>query len=100
MSLLKRGKVSPLELIDVAQKRIEETNPKINAFVTLCYDRARAHAMRLMKKKPAGKLPPHYLYGLPIGVKDGTDVEGVRTTSGSRIYAGRIAPSSDVVVKV
>jgi amidase len=83
--LLKRREVSPLELIDVAATRIEATNPKINAFVTLCYDRAREHAKRLMKKKPAGKLPPQYLYGLPIGVKDGTDVEGVRTTSGSRI---------------
>jgi amidase len=98
VSLLKRRKVSPLEMIDAAEARIAATNPKINAFVTLCYERARAHARRLMKKKP-GKVPPHYLYGLPIGVKDGTDVEGVRTTSGSRIYADRIAPSSDVIVQ-
>lgn len=98
VQLLKRRKVSPLELIDAAEARIAATNPRINAFVTLCYDRARAHARRLMKKKP-GKVPPHYLHGLPIGVKDGTDVEGVRTTSGSRIYKDRIAPSSDVVVQ-
>jgi amidase len=99
VALLKKRKVSPLEMIDAAAARIEATNPKINAFVTLCYERARAHAKRLMRKKPAGKMPPHYLHGLPIGVKDGTDVEGVRTTSGSRIYADRIAPSSDVVVQ-
>ena len=43
--------------------------------------------------------PPHYLHGLPIAVKDGTDVAGVRCTSGSRIYADRIAPASDVVVE-
>jgi amidase len=91
--------VSPLELIDAAEARIAATNPKINAFVTLCYDRAREHARRLMKKKPAGKAPPHYLYGLPIGVKDGTDVAGVRCTSGSRIYADRIASASDIVVE-
>lgn len=99
VGLLKRRKVSPLELIDAAEARIARTNPKINAFVTLCYDRAREHARRLMKKRPAGKLPPHFLYGLPIGVKDGTDVAGVRCTSGSRIYADRIAPASDVVVQ-
>lgn len=99
VELLKRKKVSPLELIDAAEARIAATNPKINAFVTLCYDRARAHVRRLMKKKPSGKAPPHYLYGLPIGVKDGTDVEGVRCTSGRRIYAERIAPSSDIVVQ-
>jgi len=99
VSLLRRRKVSPLELIDAAEARIATTNPKINAFVTLCYERARDHARRLMKKKPAGKLPPHYLYGLPIGVKDGTDVAGVRCTSSSRIYADRIAPASDIVVE-
>ena len=96
--LLKRGEVSPLELIDVAAERIEATNPKINAFVTLCYDRAREHARRLPRTAPAD-VPAHYLYGLPIGVKDGTDVGGVRCTSGSRIYADRIAPASDVVVE-
>jgi amidase len=99
VSLLRRKKVSPLELIEAAEARIAATNPKINAFVTLCYDRARSHAKRLMRKRPSGTLPPHYLYGLPVGVKDGTDVAGVRCTSGSRIYADRIAPASDIVVE-
>ena len=67
VALLKQKKVSPLELIDAAAARIEATNPNINAFVTLCYERAREHARRL-GKRPAGELPPHYLYGLPIGV--------------------------------
>ena len=98
VALLKERKVSPLELIDAAAARIAVTNPKINAFVTLCYERAREHARRL-EKAPAGDVPPHYLHGLPIGVKDGTDVAGVRCTSGSRIYADRIAPASDVVVQ-
>lgn len=96
--LLKRREVSPLELIDAAAARIEATNPKINALVTLCYDRAREHARRIMSERRADP-PPHYLHGLPIAVKDGTDVAGVRCTSGSRIYADRIAPASDVVVQ-
>ena len=98
VGLLKQKKVSPLELIDAAAARIEATNPKINAFVTLCYDRAREHARRIMKESKTDA-PPHFLHGLPIGVKDGTDVAGVRCTSGSRIYADRIAPSSDIVVE-
>jgi amidase len=96
--LLKRREVSPLELIDAAEKRIAATNPRINALVTLCYERAREHARRIMNDRRAD-LPPHYLHGLPIAVKDGTDVAGVRCTSGSRIYADRIAPASDVVVQ-
>ncbi len=98
VALLKRREVSPLELIDAAEARIEATNPKINAFVTLCYDRAREHAQRIMKENKADA-PAHYLHGLPIAVKDGTDVAGVRCTSGSRIYADRIAPASDIVVQ-
>jgi len=96
--LLKRREVSPLELIDAAAARIEATNPKINALVTLCYDRAREHARRILSERRADP-PPSFLHGLPIAVKDGTDVAGVRCTSGSRIYADRIAPASDVVVQ-
>ena len=96
--LLKRREVSPLDMIDAAEKRIAATNPKINALVTLCYDRAREHARRIMSDRRAD-LPPHYLHGLPIAVKDGTDVAGVRCTSGSRIHADRIAPASDIVVE-
>ena len=96
--LLKRHEVSPLELIDAAEARVAATNPRINALVTLCYDRAREHARRIMSDRRAD-LPPYYLHGLPIAVKDGTDVAGVRCTSGSRIYADRIAQASDIVVE-
>jgi amidase len=96
--LLKRREVSPLDLIDAAVARIEATNPRINALVTLCYDRARAHARQIMGARRSDP-PSHFLHGLPIAVKDGTDVAGVRCTSGSRIYADRIAPTSDVVVQ-
>jgi amidase len=98
VALLRQKKVSPLELIDAAAARIEATNPKINALVTPCYDRARERARRL-EKDAVRDVPPHYLHGLPIAVKDGTDVAGVRCTSGSRIYADRIAQTSDIVVE-
>lgn len=98
VNLLRRREVSPLELIAAAEARIAATNPKINALVTLCMDRARAHARRIMQEDRNGR-PPHFLHGLPIAVKDNTDVEGVRCTSGSRVYAERIAPASDLVVQ-
>ena len=98
VALLKRREVSPLELIDAAMTRIEATNPRLNSLVTLCLDRARKHAQRIMRQKHAD-VPAHYLYGLPIAIKDNLDVSGVRATSGSRIYADRIAQSSDIVVE-
>ena len=95
---LKRGEVTPLELVDAAAARIAAVEPRINAMPTLCLERAREHARRLMAHPPA-ELPPHYLYGLPIAVKDNTDVAGVRCTHGSRVYEHRIAPASDLVVQ-
>ena len=98
VALLRQGKVSPLEMIDAAAARIAETEPALNALPTLCLDRARDHAKRLMQA-PLKSPPAHYLYGLPIAVKDGTEVEGVLWTSGSRIYADRIATASDIIVQ-
>lgn len=95
---LKRREVTPLELVDAAIARIEATNGALNAVVTPCYERAREHARRLMQSRP-DDAPAGYLHGLPIAVKDNTDVEGVRCTSGSRIFADRIAPASDIVVQ-
>lgn len=96
--LLKRREVSPLELIDAAAERIAETEPQLNALPTLCLDRARSHAQRLMRESGTDH-PPHYLYGLPIAVKDNVDVAGVRCTMGSTIFADRVPGVSDIVVQ-
>ncbi len=95
---LRSGEVSPLELIDAAERRIAQTNQQINAVVTTCFDRARDHARRLMSGPPAERAA-NFLHGLPVAVKDNTDVEGVRCTSGSKVFENRIAPGSDPVVK-
>ena len=98
VQLLKKGEVSPLEMVDAAMARIEETDGPVNALPTLCADRAREHATRLMKNPPSDP-PPGYLYGLPIAVKDLKDVKGVRSTKGSPIYADHIPERSDYLVE-
>ena len=98
VDLLKRREVSPLDLIDAAAARIAETEPRLNAMPILCIDRARSHARALMRETRSD-LPPHHLYGLPIAVKDNVNVEGVRCTMGSTIFADRVSPESDIVVQ-
>jgi amidase len=98
VAALRNRDVSPRELIDSALARINATNPALNAFVTLCEERAYRDAARL-DAIDRSTLPPHHLHGLPIAVKDNTDVEGVRCTSGSRIHVDRVATSSDIVVE-
>src|SRR5450631_4847206 len=77
---LNSGEVTPLDLLDVLEKRISEVDGKINALPTLCFDRARTHAKALMQK-PASHRGP--LAGMPIPIKDLTNVKGVLTTQGS-----------------
>ena len=98
VALLRRGEVKPSELVAVAARRIEETNPAINAIVTLCLDRARDHALRIERNPPKDP-PPQYLHGLPLAIKDNLDVAGVRTTSGSRVFENRVPTTSDIVVE-
>jgi amidase len=96
--LLRRGDISPLDLIDAAESRIAAVEPDVNALPTLCFDRARAHAKRLMDGKGLQDRPG-WLAGLPVTIKDLTDVAGVRTTYGSPIFADHVPRESHPLVK-
>ena len=93
---LNSGEVTPLDLLEVLEKRIAEVDGEVNALPTLCFDRARAHARTLMKK-PLGERG--LLAGMPVPIKDLTDVEGVLTTQGSTIYKDRVPAHSDLLVE-
>ena len=98
VELLRRGEVSPLELIDAAAARIAATDGLINALPTLCLDRARDRAQAIMASG-GGDRPPGWLAGLPVAIKDLEDVAGVRTTYGSPIYADHVPARSDILVE-
>lgn len=93
---LNKGDVTPLDLLDVLEKRIAEVDAKVNALPILCFDRARSHAKALMKRPPRER---GLLAGLPVPIKDLTAVAGVLTTQGSPIYKNRIPERSDIVVE-
>jgi len=93
---LNSGAVTPLELLDALQKRIADVDGKTNALPTLCFDRARKHVQALMQR-PLGQRG--LLAGMPIPIKDLTNVAGVRTTQGSPIYKDAIPECSDILVE-
>ena len=69
-ALIRKKKVSPVEVLDAVLDRIERLNPKLNAFVTLTDEQARRAAKaaeRALSKKGA-RLGP--LHGVPFSVKD------------------------------
>jgi amidase len=93
---LRRNDISPHDLLDALEARIKEIDGQVNALPTLCFERARHHADTLIKK-PASERG--VLAGLPIPIKDLTEVEGVLTTQGSPIYRNHIPNRSDIVVE-
>jgi len=96
-SILER-KISVLEVLDCHLARIEETNPAINAVVTLTAEIARAQALSIDKRISKGEqVGP--LVGVPIGVKDVTATAGIRTTYGSPLFADHIPDKDDIIVQ-
>jgi amidase len=97
---LKKGEISPLDLIDAAERRIAAVEPAVNALPTLCLDRARAHAKRLLAGQGCGAADePGWLGGLPVSIKDLMDVAGVRTTYGSPIHKDHVPAASHPLVE-
>ncbi len=86
--LLQKGEVSPVDLLQASATRVAETEPRQNAMVTRCFERAR------------GRIRPDTLLGgIPVGIKDLTDVAGVRTTYGTIGYKDHVPVVSDPLVE-
>src|SRR3974390_366341 len=86
-----------LALAESHYERIEKENSTLNAFLTLCRDRAVAQADRIDRLAAEGKpLPP--LAGVPIAIKDVICTRGVRSTAGSKILGNFIPPYDATVV--
>jgi len=83
-------KVSPVEAVEAALRRIEDTEPKLNAFVQVDADGARAAARRAESDAMSGKLLGP-LHGLPVSVKDLIDVKGLKATYGSLTLKDAVA---------
>jgi amidase len=87
--LVRRGEVTPVELVETYLERIERLDPVLNAFVTVCGEEARAAA--------DGELPDRPFRGVPLPIKDLQETAGIRTTFSSRAYADYV-PDFDVAV--
>jgi aspartyl-tRNA(Asn)/glutamyl-tRNA(Gln) amidotransferase subunit A len=100
--LFRKRKLSPVELTKLILARIDQLNPKLNAYITVTTDLALAQA----KKAEAELFSPRGrkgyrdrgpLHGIPISVKDNIYTAGVRTTAGSKILQDFI-PTEDAAV--
>ncbi len=76
--------------------RIDQLNPKLNAFITVSHESALREAATLDAEAAAG----HFrgpLHGVPLAIKDNIDTAGTRTTVGSLVFDDRV-PTEDAFV--
>lgn len=95
-SLLRQGRVTPVELTQACLRRIETLNPGLNAFITVTAQQAmdQARALHSELRKGRWRSP---LHGIPVALKDLIDTAGVRTTAASGQYRDRV-PTEDADV--
>lgn len=95
--MLASGTVSAREVLGAHLDRIAAVNPRLNAIVTLCAERALRTARRLDDELVRGG-PVGPLHGLPVAHKDLIDTAGIRTTYGSLLYRDYVPAADHLIV--
>jgi aspartyl-tRNA(Asn)/glutamyl-tRNA(Gln) amidotransferase subunit A len=93
---LRGKKLSVRELTEETLRRVADANPRLNAFITVTEAEARARALALDDDLACG-IDRGPLHGIPIAHKDNICTRGVRTTSGSKIFADFV-PDRDATI--
>ncbi len=95
---IKAQELTSQEITETLIERIERFNPLINAYCTPTLELAREMAKEADERVKKGE-KFGTLNGIPISIKDETEVEGIRTTFGSKIFENNKARRDDIVVK-
>jgi len=97
---VKARRISPVEVLDACLERVDRLDPMLNAVIWRNDDAARrvaSEAERTVLREPADTLPP--FLGVPIPIKDLTEVAGWPLTYGSAAAAGTVSGESALVVE-
>lgn len=95
--MLADREISAVELTRSVLRHIDETEPKINAYITQAPEKALEQAEaadRLLAAKKGG-----LLCGIPLAVKDVLCTKGIRTTAGSKILETFVPPYDATVIE-
>jgi aspartyl-tRNA(Asn)/glutamyl-tRNA(Gln) amidotransferase subunit A len=100
--LFRKRKLSPVELTKLILARIEQLNPKLNAYLTVTAELALAQAKKAEAELFAlrgrkSRRDRGLLHGIPISLKDNIYTAGIRTTAGSKILRDFL-PKEDAAV--
>jgi amidase/6-aminohexanoate-cyclic-dimer hydrolase len=89
--LIAKKEITPAELLDAVRQRVEEINPKINAFSQLFFDKAAEQIQAGMGEGP--------FQGVPFALKDlGQYLDGTITSAGGRVWKDQLADYDSTLV--
>ncbi|MGW4507896.1 amidase [Streptomyces sp. NPDC004436] len=93
---IRARQLSPVELADSVLERLEQVEPRLDAYATITAEHARQAASEAATDIAAGRHRGP-LHGIPMGLKDLIDVADTATSAGSRVRAGHRAPANSTV---
>ncbi|MCP4559067.1 MAG: amidase [Bosea sp.] len=82
-SLVRKRRISPVEIMEAVLQRIERLEPQVNAFAYIDHDLARSAARESEDELMAGHLRGN-LHGVPVSIKDAAHLVGMPTGYGTR----------------
>ena len=96
---IRRGELSPIDVVDAVFDRIERDNNNLNAFVQLRETEAREEAAEAAQTIENGE-PVGPLHGVPVALKDlDSFIEGMPCTYGSKPFADAVPERTAVIVQ-
>jgi amidase len=93
--MVRSGEISPTELVRLHLSRIERLDPQLNSFRVVLAERALLEAEQAEARLKGGEERP--LLGVPIALKDSTDLAGELTTNGTDGYPDPARADSEMV---
>lgn len=89
--------LSPVELVQECLERIEETEPAVNAYITVLGEQALRAAAQAEREIMHGQYRG-VLHGIPYSAKDLYCTKGIRTTAGSQILSAHVPDYNAAVI--
>src|ERR1700752_1798532 len=88
--LIRRRKVSPLEVTRAVLARIDKINPPLLGYCTIAAEQTLAAARKATSAVGKRSATLGMLHGVPVSIKDLTPTKGIRTTWGSKIFEDHV----------
>ena len=99
-NLIRKGEITPMEILEITIERIERVNPRINAVIHKLYDQAHAEAKQWSDEAKSKKTDGAVFAGVPFLLKNLlAEYEGTPFDEGSLAVKGYVSKLDTELVR-